>query len=63
MIKYAPLKIVACFYDLPAGHNRKGDGVYFTDLNSIYRYFEKEQCWEFSCGCKFDIITIEDTKK
>ena len=59
MIKYAAIKITACNYDAPVGYNRGGDNHSFPDINAAYKYFEREKCWSFDCGCKFDIKEVE----
>lgn len=58
MIKYAPIKVAACKNDAPVGYNRGGNNYTFPDINAAYKYFQERQCYEFDCGCKFDIKEV-----
>jgi len=59
MIKYAAIKVAACLYCEPVGYIRGEGKGRFRDINEAYRYFEREKCWSFDCGCKFDIKEVE----
>lgn len=60
MIKYAPIKVVACgkYQHQPVGYNRVGQNYTFPDLNTAYQYFETTDAWSFPCGCMFEVKEI-----